>query len=142
MAKDKKDQCVVPGCASPQHAKGYCNTHYGQMWRKGEISPEKKSKSKNIKDAAKTLEKRRRDRQERLDTLQREFNRARSMYEIVVGFEGRMKWRKEMDSVKEEIEKLLGETEEDLLAKAAVEEDELADIDAEIDEEDEPGTKR
>lgn len=108
----KKGRCVVPGCNNPQHAKGYCNTHYGQMWRKGKIISEKKSKKRLGRPSAKTKNKKRKDKRERLETLEREYNRAKNMYEIVIGFEGRMKWRKEMEAVRREIEKLNNEPDE------------------------------
>ena len=108
----QKGTCVVPGCNNAQHAKGYCNTHYGQMWRKGKIISEKKNKKRTGRPAAKSKSKKRKDKRERLETLEREFNRAKNMYEIVIGFEGRMKWRKEMEVVRTEIDKLMNEPDE------------------------------
>lgn len=29
------DKCKVNGCNYPAHARGYCATHYGQLWRTG-----------------------------------------------------------------------------------------------------------
>jgi len=89
---------MVEGCYSPIHAKGYCRRHYGQIWRKGEISParvERESASRST-----------RADMERLRALERELKKAEHMYQVVVGYEGRVKWRREMDAVKAEIMKL------------------------------------
>ncbi len=43
---------------------------------------------------------------ERLRALERELKKAEHMYQVVVGYEGRVKWRREMDAVKAEIMKL------------------------------------
>jgi hypothetical protein len=48
----------------------------------------------------------RRDDRERLRALERELKKAQHMYEVVVGFEGRLKWRREMEAVRAEIKKL------------------------------------
>lgn len=107
-----KGNCVVDGCSNEQHAKGYCNTHYGQMWRKGKIISEKKNKKRSGRPVTKSKSKKRKDKRERMETLEREFNRAKNMYEIVIGFEGRMKWRNEMEAVRTEIDKLEKEPDE------------------------------
>lgn len=43
---------------------------------------------------------------ERLRALERELRKAEHMYDVVVGYEGRVKWRREMDAVKAEIMKI------------------------------------
>lgn len=97
----KPSRCIVEGCPNPSHAKGYCRRHYGQIWRRGMIyndSPrEKTDYDSNV----------RRDDQERLRALERELKRAQQMYDVVVGFQGRIKWRREIEAVQTEIRKIL-----------------------------------
>ena len=45
-------------------------------------------------------------RDDRLKALERELRKAQQMYEVVVGFHGRIKWRREMEAVQYEIRKL------------------------------------
>ena len=45
-------------------------------------------------------------RDDRLKALERELKKAQQMYEVVVGFQGRIKWRREMEAVQYEIRKL------------------------------------
>ncbi len=94
MPKDRK--CIVPECDNPVHAKGYCRKHYGQIWRKGRIySDEEKARSGEIGEDA-----------DRIRSLERELRRAEMMYKNVIGMEGRLKWRKEIDEVKKEMQRL------------------------------------
>jgi hypothetical protein len=90
-------RCMVDGCREPVHAKGYCRRHYGQIWRKGAISslPREQDSGRSTRADA-----------ERLRALERELRKAEHMYQVVVGCEGRVKWRREMQAVKTEINKL------------------------------------
>jgi len=45
-------------------------------------------------------------RDDRLKALERELKKAQQMYEVVVGFQGRIKWRREMEAVQYEIRKI------------------------------------
>ena len=96
MAKSVK--CMVESCNAPVHAKGYCRRHYGQIWRKGQISPAPREME--------TISRSSRADMERLRALERELKKAEHMYQVVVGYEGRVKWRREMDAVRDEIMKL------------------------------------
>ena len=96
MAKSKK--CIVDGCENPAHAKGYCRRHYGQIWRKGRITTDDEASGNQHESPH--------DESDRMRALERELRKAQNMYQQVVGFEGRLKWRKEMEAVKEEIERL------------------------------------
>ena len=90
--------CQVNGCSTMVHAKGYCRKHYGQIWRKGEIStgdPWGHRESQN-----------RGDDRERLRALERELKKAENMYNMVVGFEGRTRWRREISAVRAEISRI------------------------------------
>lgn len=99
VAMTNSGKCIVDGCREPIHAKGYCRRHYGQVWRKGEISS---VSSRGIEPAGRSQ----RADVERLRALERELRKAEHMYQVVVGCEGRIKWRREMEAVRTEIEKL------------------------------------
>jgi len=91
-------KCMVEGCQAPVHARGYCRRHYGQIWRKGEVSlPPLESLGGSRSPRADM---------ERLRALERELKKAERMYQVVVGCEGRVKWRREMDAVRSAIQKL------------------------------------
>ena len=92
----KNLKCVVEGCDNPVHAKGYCRKHYGQLWRKGRIYSDKDKHLDNTGDCD----------SDRIRALQRELKRAQTMYNNVIGFDGRIKWRREIDEVKAEMKRL------------------------------------
>ena len=96
MAKETK--CIVPGCGNKAHAKGYCRKHYGQIWRKGKIYSEEEEN--------RTTRTAQRDDSDRMRALERELRRAEMMYRNVIGFEGRLKWRREIDEVRKEMKRL------------------------------------
>lgn len=95
MARDSK-RCMVEGCSEPVHAKGYCRRHYGQIWRKGRITDTQ----------AFAVERSSRADAERLRALERELRKAEHMYSVVVGVEGRIRWRREVEQVRTEISKI------------------------------------
>ena len=97
----RSSRCIVEGCNNPAHAKGYCRKHYGQIWRRGEIYNDARVRANTMSDSGL-----RRDDRERLRALERELKKAQHMYEVVVGFEGRLKWRREMEAVRAEIKKI------------------------------------
>lgn len=94
----KESKCIVPGCGNRSHAKGYCRKHYGQIWRKGKIYSTEEEQNKQRSEN--------RDDSDRMRALERELKRAEMMYSNVVGFEGRLKWRREIDEVKKEMKRL------------------------------------
>ena len=98
----KPSRCIVDGCPNPSHAKGYCRRHYGQIWRRGMIYSESPREQAGENDSHL-----KRDDQERLRALERELKRAQQMYDVVVGFQGRIKWRRELDGVQSEIRKIM-----------------------------------
>ena len=98
----KPSRCIVDGCPNPSHAKGYCRRHYGQIWRRGMIYSETPREQSNENDSHL-----KRDDQERLRALERELKRAQQMYDVVIGFQGRIKWRRELDAVQSEIRKIM-----------------------------------
>ena len=96
----RETMCVVAGCDHRAHAKGYCRKHYGQIWRRGKICQQKEEKALAAGIAPM------RDDTDRMRALERELRRAETMYQNVIGFEGRLKWRREMEEVKKEMKRL------------------------------------
>lgn len=94
-----ESRCIVNGCTNKAHAKGYCRKHYGQIWRKGKIYSDDEERASVERTAN-------RDESDRIRALERELRRAEMMYRNVIGFEGRLKWRREIDEVKKEMRKL------------------------------------
>jgi hypothetical protein len=96
----KSQNCVVADCPNHAHAKGYCRRHYGQMWRRGMIYEPgtRRAESEGQGDGA-----------DELGRAEHELEKAKAMYDAVVGFEGRMKWRKKIAEAQEAI-RLLQET--------------------------------
>lgn len=92
--------CIVEGCTSASHAKGYCRRHYGQIWRRGTIYNE------TPKEHTTAMESDMR-RDDRVRTLERELKKAQQMYDVVVGTAGRIKWHREMEAVQHEIRKVV-----------------------------------
>jgi len=106
----KSAQCIVEGCPSLSHAKGYCRRHYGQIWRRGMIYNDTPREQTTPPESGMR-------RDDRLKALERELRKAQQMYEVVIGFQGRIKWRREMEAVQYEIRKLTeddGEGQEEL----------------------------
>jgi|GEM_PF-1140526 len=97
-----ENKCMVQGCENRVHAKGYCRKHYGQIWRKGKIYTQK-DLAPVEKQGLKTVQ---RDDTDRMRALERELRRAEMMYKNVIGFEGRLKWRREIVEVKKEMTRL------------------------------------
>ena len=96
VGRTKKKLCKVPGCTNPAHARGYCNTHYGQLWRSGKISPELRPRRKTLEEGYLSDRERQIIRlryQKERETLERELKRARMIYQVVIGYEGRLRWR-------------------------------------------------
>ncbi|MFH0940174.1 MAG: hypothetical protein V1899_12980, partial [Planctomycetota bacterium] len=95
----KPINCIVKDCPNPAHAKGYCRRHYGQIWRHGIIYTDIPKKKNSVPESEMR-------RDDRLKSLERELRKAQQIYEVVVGFQGRIKWHREMEAVQNEIYKL------------------------------------
>ena len=109
VGRSKKKLCKVPGCTNPAHARGYCNTHYGQLWRSGKISPELRPRRRSADEGYLSERERQIIRlryQKERETLERELKRARMIYQVVIGYEGRLRWRREIESLERELRKL------------------------------------
>ena len=96
---EKRKRCAVPGCKAPMHARGYCRRHYSQLWRGRRSSSSDDSRGAPRREHI-------HDDPERIRALERELKKAEHMYEVVVGFEGRVKWRREMEAVRDELRRL------------------------------------
>lgn len=96
----RKKGCGVPGCNVRAYEGGYCREHYERLCRSREA----------MEDAAAALAAPQRehihDDPERLRALERELGKAEHMYEVVIGYEGRVKWRREMEAVRAELRRL------------------------------------
>jgi hypothetical protein len=99
VSMPKPTQCIVEGCPNESHAKGYCRRHYGQIWRRGTIYNDTPREQTSAPESGMR-------RDDRLKALERELKKAQQMYEVVVGFQGRIKWRREMEAVQYEIRKI------------------------------------
>ena len=97
MAKDAT--CAVDGCEKRPHAKGYCRKHYGQIWRKGEIRTDEEERQAAEKPVTQ-------NDADRIRALERELRRAEMMYRNVVGVEGRIKWRRELEGLRKDMIRL------------------------------------
>ena len=95
----KPAHCVVEGCPNPSHAKGYCRRHYGQIWRRGMIYNDTPRQNTNAPESEMR-------RDDRLKSLERELRKAQQMYDVVIGYRGRIKWRREVEAVQDEIRKI------------------------------------
>ena len=91
----KRRQCIVEGCLNVAHARGYCRKHYGQIWRKGKINSDTASIIEEAAEPEFVSED-----TDRMRALERELRKAEHMYQNVVGFEGRLKWRKHLGSLR------------------------------------------
>jgi len=96
----KESRCVAPQCGCRAHSRGYCRKHYGQIWRKGHIALPEEEDVLSV-DAVDS-----RDDTDRMRALERELRRAEMMYQNVVSFEGRLKWRRELEEIKKEMVRL------------------------------------
>lgn len=77
------DKCKVNGCNYPAHARGYCATHYGQLWRTGGVS------TTDIRTCKRQLDSKLlpvHAMQEELRELQASLDEAQICYDRVVGF--------------------------------------------------------
>jgi len=93
--------CQVQGCANRAHAKGYCRKHYGQIWRRGKTDARAEEQAPPVAEEPPP-----RDDTDRMRALERELRRAETMYHNVIGFEGRLKWRREIEDVRREMKRL------------------------------------
>lgn len=89
--------CQFPGCSNPTHARGLCSAHYGQLWRKGYLSPlvwrnPRRCRSINVSELRDDLW----DAQDKLRI-------AEKCYESVMGVQDRLRWRREVAALKAEV---------------------------------------
>lgn len=79
MRKPRAVKCSVQGCQRDAHARGYCYCHYGRAWRgkslDGPVCRQEAPSSFNVQ------------------SLERQLADARRNHDLVVGIEGKMRWR-------------------------------------------------
>ena len=102
MATEAK--CTVVGCGKRMHAKGYCRSHYGQIWRHGEIRIDKEEERQIGEKLTKKPASMNDDG--RVRAMERELERAEMMYRNVIGVAGRLKWRRECEELKKDMVRL------------------------------------
>lgn len=82
--------CAVEFCEKPVLCKNYCRKHYNQQYRLGYVISEG---NQNRPPLVKT------DSSYYLRQLRREYQLAKEHYELIVGVEGRKRWRKVMNNL-------------------------------------------
>ena len=92
-------KCTVDGCEKDAHANGYCRKHYGELYRRGKIRPVEKKRQATEKLVSQ-------NDGDRIRALERELERAETMYRNVVGVEGRLKWRREVEELRKDRDRL------------------------------------
>lgn len=84
-------RCKIEGCTHPVHATGLCRRHYGQIWRRGEVY-ETNGKAERIPPDGSPRS---------VKELERELRRLKHHYDNAFGLPARMFWRKQIDAIKE-----------------------------------------
>jgi hypothetical protein len=94
----REQNCKVPGCPTPAHARGYCRRHYGQMWRNGQITPDTGvPKTERSAPGPVGLQ---------ISGLRSCLGEAESIYERVTGLPNRLRWARRIRELKAQIEQL------------------------------------
>lgn len=96
-------KCVVNDCPHPEHAKGYCRMHYLQVWRYGRIGRRRPVRAAEVLVEHTTDEVR---------AAERVLSQAQQMYEVVVGFEGKMRWASRIREARANLEALKSKRQE------------------------------
>lgn len=96
-----EESCIIEECGNPPHAKGYCRRHYGQIWRHGRITNTGKAQQGRFGISTGYTQ------EAQIRSLERELKRSKQMYEAVVGFAGRMRWRREISIIEADLAKLM-----------------------------------
>jgi len=91
MLKPQVKKCSIHGCPNNAHSRGYCGRHYGRIWRGKPVSGpcQQEAPSSNFN----------------LQSLERQLADARRSHDLVVGLEGKMRWRRRI----QELEQILSE---------------------------------
>lgn len=98
--------CQFEGCDERVYARNYCRKHYNMLWRQGAVG---RAHALNPDELGLRL-----DEVEKLRSLERELKRAEQMYSVVCGVSGRVKWRREIETVRKEIAKIKQNAKTDL----------------------------
>jgi hypothetical protein len=101
MLKPQVKRCSVHGCPNNAHSRGYCGRHYGRIWRGRPVDGPAYQQS-----APSSFN---------LQSLERQLADARRSHDLVVGLEGKMRWRHRI----QELEQILGCDQQQSLSVAA-----------------------
>jgi hypothetical protein len=114
MTRKAQPLCSVPRCGKPNHAKGYCSTHYNQLWRNGLIATEGSAKQFRIHNDDYDDHRGRNPNlnsvrtAHELENHRRALQQARKLYDLVTGHKGRLHYKREIDLIEAEIRRLEG----------------------------------
>ena len=86
-----KPYCSADGCPRKVYARGLCRVHLGISPGTGRGAARQTGSGNGTALA------------QRMRALERELHRAEQMYRVVVGAEGRLRWRREINSVKDQL---------------------------------------
>ncbi len=92
--------CIIEGCNKKSHSKGYCRRHYGQLWRNGKITVGQEPAVPVVHEVSEAM----------LCTLQNELENLNACYSNIVGFKGRIRWRRRINEVQTLLEKAKAES--------------------------------
>jgi len=90
MLKPQVKKCSIHGCPNNAHSRGYCGRHYGRIWRGRSVDGPSYQR-----EAPSSFN---------LQSLERQLADARRSHDLVVGVEGKMRWRRKI----QELEQILG----------------------------------
>lgn len=91
-------KCREPGCPFRMHAKGYCMSHYGQLYRNGKIGTAPSEDERIRNQAVRAAEWR-----ERVQACEREIGKLRDIYAKVIGFARRLEVKRELRAAEAEL---------------------------------------
>jgi hypothetical protein len=72
-------RCSIKGCPNDAHARGFCRCHYGRLWRGKPLCG-----AQARQEAPSSFN---------LQSLERQLADARRNHDLVIGLEGKMRWR-------------------------------------------------
>jgi len=89
-----KRTCSQADCDNPVYARGFCRKHYNMMWRKGRVGTIYEKIEQSNMTADEIYE---------LNSIRREIERSKQMYNNVIGLDARVKWRKKITKLEHDL---------------------------------------
>ena len=96
------NKCKVKGCNRPAHAARYCARHYCQVRKYGMVQLDNLLEIRNKERVWSKTE-----IKNKLKAMNVHLKQVKVLYDNVVGVDNRIKWRREITSVQQEITRLL-----------------------------------